>query len=219
MFANPTGTQGAAQLDLYLAARAPFTNVIFPAMGNHECTGYTASNCGTGNTDGITNNYTAFLQKMLAPLGVTTPYYTVNVASPTGAWTAKFVIMAGNAWDTTQAAWFTAEMAKPTTYTFVVRHEGTDATTAPGVTPSGQIMAKYPYTLLLAGHTHTFEWLPSTRQVITGNGGAPLTGSIDYGYVIAQQRADGALVFQELDYSTNAVETTFVVTASGAVTQ
>jgi predicted phosphodiesterase len=219
MFASPTSTAGAAQLDLYIAARQPFTNVVFPAMGNHECTGYTASNCGTGNADGITNNYTAFLQKMLAPLGVTKPYYTVQVASTSGAWTAKFVVVAGNAWDATQSAWFASEMAKPTTYTFVVRHEGSSATTAPGVTPSAQIMKQHPYTLLLAGHTHTFEYLSSTHEVITGNGGAPLTGSINYGYVIAQQRSDGAMVFQEFDYSTNAVQTTFVVKADGTPTQ
>jgi hypothetical protein len=219
MFAAPTGTAGSAQLDLYIAARAPFTNVVFPAMGNHECTGYTASNCGTGNTDGITNNYTAFLQKMLAPIGVTKPYYTVNVSGPSGAWTAKFVFVAANAWDSTQQAWFTSQMAVPTTYTFVVRHEGSSATTAPGVTPTATIMKQYPYTLLLAGHTHTFEYIQASHEVITGNGGAPLTGSINYGYVVAQQRSDGAMVFQELDYSTNAVQTTFVVKADGTPTQ
>ena len=36
-----------SMLDLYLAARQPYPNVQFPAMGNHECTGATASNCGT----------------------------------------------------------------------------------------------------------------------------------------------------------------------------
>jgi hypothetical protein len=110
-------------------------------------------------------------------------------------------------------------MAKPTTYTFVVRHEGSNATTAPGVTPSGQIMKQYPYTLLLAGHTHTFSYSASTREVIIGNGGAPLTGGVDYGYLIGEQRADGAIVFNEYDYSTNAAATTFVVTANGTPTQ
>ncbi len=219
MFANTYGVQQGPQVALYLGARAAFTNVVFAAMGNHECTGATASNCGAGNTDGETLNYTTFLTKMLAPIHVTLPYYTVDVASPSNAWTAKLVFVAANAWDAAQATWFDAEMAKPTTYTFVVRHEGVSADTAPGVTPSAAIMAKHPYTLLLAGHTHSFEYTPSTREVITGNGGAPLSGGVNYGYVVAQQRADGAIVFNEYDYMTNLAAKTFVVKADGTPTQ
>ncbi len=219
MFCNTYGTQQGPQVALYLGARAAFTNVVFAALGNHECTGATASNCGTGNADGVTKNYTTFLTEMLGPIHVTLPYYTVDVASPTGAWTAKFLFVAANAWDATQATWLDAEMAKATTYTFVVRHEGVTADTAPGVKPSAAIMAKHPYTLLLAGHTHTFDYSPTDREVITGNGGAPLSGSVNYGYVIAQQRADGAIVFQERDYVSNAVAKTFAVKADGTPTQ
>jgi hypothetical protein len=215
LFAKPYGSQAGPQLDLYLAARQAFTGTLFPAMGNHECTGATASNCGPGNADGVTHNYTTFLQKMLAPLGVSLPYYTVNVASKTGAWTAKFVFVAANAWDAAQAAWLDAELAKPTTYTFVVRHEGTIATTAPGVTPSKGIMNKHPYTLLVAGHTHTFEYYAADKEIIVGNGGAPLTGAVNYGYVVAEQQANGAIQFREIDYSTGKVEKTFAVKADG----
>src|SRR5256885_1035264 len=49
MFANPFTPQASStvdkQLDIYLAARSHFTKAEFPAMGNHECTGATASNC------------------------------------------------------------------------------------------------------------------------------------------------------------------------------
>ena len=38
-FANPTGSQGSAQVDLYMTARAKYSATLFPAMGNHECTG------------------------------------------------------------------------------------------------------------------------------------------------------------------------------------
>jgi len=215
-FASTTGTQQAAQIGLYLTARAAFTNVSFAAMGNHECTGATASNCGTGNTDGITTNYTTFMTKMLTPLGLKLPYYTVNIASPTKAWTAKLVFVAGNAWDATQATWLEGELAKPTTYTFVVRHEGASATTAPGVTPSIAIVNKYPFTLNLVGHTHEYYYNPQDREVVVGNGGAPLSGTGNYGYVVAQQRAsDGAIVFNEYDYMTNAVANTFALKADG----
>jgi hypothetical protein len=215
VFAKPYGSQASPQFDKYLAARAGFSNTVFFAMGNHECTGATASNCGPGNADGTPVNYTTFLQKMLAPLGKTEPYYTITVNGTGGAWTAKFVFIAANAWTPTQASWFAAELAKPTTYTFVVRHEGSNATTAPGVLPSDKIMAQHPFTLLLAGHTHTFSYNKSSREVITGNGGAPLTGTINYGYVVAEQRADGAIAFEAHDYTTNALLKSFAVKADG----
>ena len=219
MFAIPSGVQAAAQLDLYQAARQAFSGVLFPALGNHECTGATASNCGTGTANGVTKNYTAFMSKMLGPIGVSTPYYTVHIGSTTNAWTAKLVFIAANAWTATQASWLSTELAKPTTYTFVVRHESTTATTAPGVTPSQAIIDQHPYTLLIVGHTHTYAHYANEKQVIVGNGGAPLTGAINYGYVIARQRADGAMVFQEHDYTTNQVNSSFVVKADGTNTQ
>ena len=97
-----------------------FTNAVYAALGNHECTGATDSNCGTGNADGITKNYTAFMTKFLEPQGYTKPYYVVNLTAQDGTWTAKLVFIAANAWDSTQSAWLTTTLAQPTTYTFVV---------------------------------------------------------------------------------------------------
>jgi hypothetical protein len=215
MFASASGSEAGPQVDMYLAARAAFSNVVFPALGNHECTGATASNCGAGNKDGVTTNYSIFLTKMLAPLGVTRPYYTVEVGSKSRTWTAKFVFVAANAWDAAQASWLDGELSRATTYTFVVRHEGKSATEAPGVAPSQAIMDRHPYSLALVGHAHTFDYYASDRQVIVGNGGAPLSGSVNYGYVVAQQRSDGAIVFRALDYATNAVMKTFAVKEDG----
>ena len=211
MYAKASGTQSGPQLDLYLTARSNFTNIVFPAMGNHECTGADDSNCGEGNADGITVNYTSFMTKMLAPLGQSLPYYTIDIDGTNAAWTAKFVFIACNAWDTTQSTWLSAQLAKPTTYTFVVRHEGSDATTTGCVAPTAAIMAQHPYTLLIAGHTHTFAYYASEKQLIVGNGGAPLTGSIDYGYVVAEQQANGDILFKEFDYTTNTLQTSFTV--------
>ena len=218
VFAKPYGAQAAPQFDMYLAARQAFSNVVFPALGNHECTGATASNCGPGSADGMTANYTAFLSKMLTPIGVSTPYYTVSIGSTTNAWTAKLVFIAANAWSAAQASWLSTELAKPTTYTFVVRHESSTATAAPGVTPSQAILAQHPYTMLIVGHTHTYAHYANEKQLIVGNGGAPLTGGVNYGYVIARQRADGAMVFQEHDYTTNQVNETFAVKPNGTPT-
>ena len=215
LFATAWGSQGAPQLDKYLAAASGYTGLRLPALGNHECTGATTSNCGAANKDGLPKNYTAYLEKMLAPLGLTLPYYAFHVADTNDNWTAKFVFVAANAWDAQQAAWLDAEMAKPTTYTFVVRHEPVAADTAPGVNPSEAIINKYPVTIRLVGHTHTYVHKEATREVVIGNGGAPLTNTVPYGYAIATRRPDDAIEIKGYDYSTGKVFSTFAVNADG----
>jgi hypothetical protein len=215
-FASSWGSESAPQLDLYLAARARFPGALFPAMGNHECTGYTSSNCGFGNKDGITPSYTAFLEKMLRPLGEILPYYVVSFAAEDASWSSKVVVIAANAWDDTQAAWLETALAVPTTYTFVVRHESEAATTAPGTTPSEAIVKAHPLTLEICGHSHTYSrW---GNRVLFGNGGAPLTGEKDYGYGIVQQRADGSLAVDAIDYLTGDADPAFhfAVNADGS---
>ena len=209
MFATAFGSQSGPQLDLYLAARGKYSGTQFPAMGNHECTGAVDSNCGSGGKDGLTNNYKSFLSKMLAPIGQSNPYYEIDINATDGSWTSKFVFIAANAWDSTQSAWLDAALAKSTTYTFVVRHEPAEATTAPGTTPSETILAKYPYTLKIVGHTHLYEHKAYAKEIVVGNGGAPLTGTSNFGYAILQQRSDGAIVVDMHDYSTKATDSSF----------
>jgi hypothetical protein len=217
MFAKPAVGQAGPQLDLYLAARTRYPNPVFPALGNHECTGATASNCGDVSVDGLTDNYQQFVAKLLAPIGQTLPYFTFTVAAIDGTWTAKFVFVAANAWSTDQAAWLDGALVPETTYTFVVRHEPTAANTAPGVDPSQQIIDAHPYTLLITGHTHTYE-RRSGREIVIGNGGAPLSGSKDFGWGLVQQRADGAIQVDMLDYHTGLPDLgfRFAVNADGS---
>jgi hypothetical protein len=218
MFASTHGGQAAPQLALYLYARTAFSGIMFPAMGNHECTGATASNCGSGNSDGVTDNYSQFLAKMLKPLGQTQPYYSFGVDSSSGAWTAKFVVVAANAWDNAQAAWLEATLARATTYTFIVRHEPAAASTAPGVNPAEQIQSQHPYTLSIVGHSHTYA-KSGAKEVIIGNGGAPLTSSgANYGFGLVEQRDDGSIQFDVVDYATMQRDTrfTFAVRPDGS---
>ncbi len=208
MFASVGSPEAATQLDLYLAARAQYAGPFFPAMGNHECTGATASNCGAGSASGFTSNFNAFLTKMLGPIGQADPYYAVDVNATDGSWTAKLVFVAANAWSPAQAAWLDTTLARTTTYTIIVRHEARAANTAPGVTPSEQIMASHPYTLAIVGHSHTYEHRPG-REVIIGNGGAPLSGSKNYGFGVIGQRTDGALQVDMVDYASGTADTAF----------
>jgi hypothetical protein len=217
-FSSSYGGQAGAQLDLYLAARAKFSGTFFPAMGNHECTGGTSSNCGSGNKNGETDNYNQFMTKMLGPIQKTKPYYSVNIDATDGSWTSKFVFIAANAWDSGQQTWLTQTMAQKTTYTFVVRHESSSASDAPGVTPSDQILASSKVTLLILGHSHTVE-RPVINQALFGNGGAPLSGtSVNYGYGLIQQRTDGSIQVDSVDYMTNKPDPsfTFAVKADGS---
>jgi hypothetical protein len=217
-FANPTGTQSAPQIALFMAARAKFPGPFFPAMGNHECTGATASNCGSGNTNGETTNYKNFLSTMLGPISQTNPYYSMKISATDGSWTSKFVFIAANAWDSAQSSWLETTLAETTTYTFVIRHEANEANTAPGTTPSEAIVTKYPLTLEICGHTHDYS--KSGNRIVIGNGGAPLSGSGDYGYGLVTQRSDGNIIVDEIDYMTGAADSSFhfVVTPTGTLT-
>lgn len=208
IFASTFGTQAAPQLQLYLGARAAFPGTVFYAMGNHECTGATASNCGTGNANGTTSNYKQFLGLMMTPLGKTLPYYVVNVDATDKSWTAKYVFIAANAWDAAQATWLDQALSVKTTYTFIMRHEPAAATTAPGTTPSEAIMAKHPYTLAIVGHTHTYDH-PRTREIIVGNGGAPLTSGSNFGYALVTQRVDKAVQIDMFDMTTQKADLSF----------
>lgn len=208
VFAKPSGSQAAAQFKIYNAARAKYAGVVFPALGNHECTGATTSNCGTGNVDGITNNYSQFISAMLTPIGKPKPYYVVNVNATDASWTAKFVFVAANAWDTTQATWLSQTLAVATTYTFIVRHEPAEANTAPGVTPSEQIMAQHPYTLAITGHTHTYSHYLK-RQIVVGNGGAPLTSAGNFGFALITQLPNKSIQVDMLDVDTQKADLGF----------
>ncbi len=206
---NRPDTQAGPQLDMYLQARARFSGVLFPAMGNHECTGATSSNCGPGAENGITANYAAFVQTLLSPIQKNEPYYVVAIAATDRTWTAKVVFVAANAWSAAQETWLDSALSQPTTYTFVVRHEPASANTAPGVTPSEAIMARHPYTLAIVGHSHTYRHPASNwREVLIGNGGAPLTAR-DFGFGLFNQRSDGAIVVDMMNWQTGQADPAF----------
>jgi hypothetical protein len=178
-------------------------------MGNHECTGAVASNCVAG-AEGTTANLMAFEAALLAPINQTSLYYSINVSAVDGSWTSKFVFVAANAWDATQQAWLASTLASPTTYTFVIRHEPHDASSAPpGLAASEALLAQYPYTLCIVGHSHTYgHYYDSPREVLFGNGGAPLS-SKDYGYGRFMRRADGAIVVDAINWQTRMADPSF----------
>jgi hypothetical protein len=217
MFASVTGGQVDPQLAAYLAARAAYSGVVYPAMGNHECNGYTDSNCGPNGKDHEPANYMEFIARMAMPIGEARPYYIERFAALDASWTAKVIFIAANAWDAAQQAWLDAVLTEPTTYTFVVRHEPPDSNTAPGVEPTTLTLAKFPLTMLITGHTHTYQHIPAYREIIVGNGGAPLTSAFDYGYVTVVRQSDGTLQVTSKDYQTLATIDQFSVNPDGTL--
>ncbi|HEX4454982.1 MAG TPA: metallophosphoesterase [Kofleriaceae bacterium] len=215
-YASTTGSEQAPQIDKYMTARAGFSGPFYPAMGNHECTGYTDSNCGSGNPDGITKNYTTFISTMLSPIGQSEPYYVETVAASDSSWTAKLVVVSCNAWTTAESTWLTQQLAVATTYTFVVRHESVADMSQTKCTESQTIIGKNPLTLLIVGHTHEYSHEASDKEIINGIGGAPLTSGTNYGYTIINRNSDGTLTVTTYDYSTGKVIDTFKIQASGA---
>ena len=200
-----------AQVALFKKAMASYTaGPIYLTMGNHECTGADLSNCPNLNE---TANIQAFMT--LVPAGVTTPYYRIDVNTPLGK--AKFIFIAANSWDTnnTQQTWLQTQLADPTTYTFVVRHESTTSAGVPAsVAASEAIVAAHPFTLELLGHSHEYRRV-DTQHVISGNAGAPLDSGTEFGLLIVEQLANGNITVSEIDEATGAITDTWTVTPTG----
>ena len=95
----------------------------------------------------------------------------------------------------------------------MVRHEDVGATTGPCVTQMNSMLASAKYDLLIDGHSHQFanNSTASHKEIIVGNGGAPITGSYNYGFVTIQQQAAGGFVVTDYDYQSMAALATFTV--------
>jgi hypothetical protein len=195
VYASPEGGEAAKQLVFYTGAAQLYSGPVFPAMGNHECDGYTADNCAGAPTASLA----AFKSALLTPINQASDYFTINFQAQDGSWTAKLIVLACNDWDDDQRVWFAQELAKPTTHTLVARHEPTSASNAPCVKTSDALLATAKYDLLLVGHTHTFAH--SGKQFIVGISGAPLSGGGNWGYATVEQFSGGFMV-RQYDYET-----------------
>jgi hypothetical protein len=190
-----TQTAASAQIDAFLGARASFTGPVYLTMGNHECMTTTTGNCPNANES---PNAQLYMSK-LAPPGSTKPYFRIDLPTPFGS--AKLIFLAANAWATEQGDWLKTQLADPTRYTFVMRHEASNDQSAPGVGPTDTILMGAPLTVAFFGHTHVYQRIDPSH-VIAGNGGAPLDSGTQYGFVLVQQRPDGNLALSAIDQAT-----------------
>jgi hypothetical protein len=182
-FSSTAAGSAVPQYTDYMTARKQYSGTYLPTMGNHECNGFTNSNCPIGSFTGMTQDYVNLI--VTPSTGQSSPYFSALYVANDGSWTAKYVFVAANAWDSTQQSWLQRTLAVPTTYTIAVRHEPSNDTRAPGTTPSENLYAS------------SFASGALTVSVTVGNGGAPLDAGPSYGYAIGTRRAnDGALVIQ-----------------------
>src|SRR5439155_26154711 len=128
-----------------------------------------------------TNNLEAYANNMLAPINKGS-YYSFRVDDTAGRWTAKFIITACNMWSATQSSWLQSELAVPTTYTFVARHHPLGSNGPCNLEMDGIIRASTTINGFLTGHTHTVYFSGSAKELVEGVGGAPITGTANYGY-------------------------------------
>jgi len=77
-------------------------------------------------------------------------------------------------------------------------------------------LANHPLTLLIVGHTHTYRHDAARKQVIVGNGGAPINTGANYGYAIIERELDGTVTSTSYDYTSHAVVDRFTVKADGS---
>ncbi len=216
MFAATRNEAGVnAQLDLLLAAESRYAGRVFHALGNHECTGATASNCPLGNE---TPNVRAFHDRLASDYPM--PWFDFVVQTSRGD--AHFIATAPNAWGPQQAAWLASALQQPALYTIVIAHEEPGPSQGPGSLPIEDAIRARPggVTLRIYGHSHTYDH-PAANAVVTGNGGAPLSnGRGAYGFVGVVQREDANLVVTAYEIGTPPmVADSFVLTPGGALTR
>jgi hypothetical protein len=208
MNANPNGNEAKPQMDLYVAAMKRFSGPVFGSLGNHECTTGTTSNCAPPAA--TNNNYKAFVNGILKPIGKTKPYYEIPFNDTKGGWTAKLLVTACNAWDSAQKTWLENALKRRTDYTFIARHEPKGSTAPCNNQMDAIITASgVRYTMLLVGHVHNYNH--SGKQLLEGCGGAPLSGSANFGFATITQRADGDVRVRQYDSTTGQVVSTYTL--------
>ena len=178
------------QMALYTQATKHFANPWYLSEGNHDCWNQPTALCLPGSQ---APSFLAFMQA-LAPVS-RVPYYTFHVRTPHGR--ATFVVIAGNSWDATQAAWLEKTLAiadRNAKYTMVVSNHPLDDAFFPPAGAISAIVRQHKFALFMSDSLAMYRHHPNARDFILGLGGAPLAnGQGFYGYGIVDQLSSGRL--------------------------
>jgi hypothetical protein len=202
---DPAFADAKAQMGDYITAAALLGKPVFMTMGNHECSGSSSTLCSTATSYGTNANYTAFMDA-LAPIS-TAPYYRFDVKTNTGS--AAFIVVADDAWDSTQEQWLTTQLTDADAhakYTFVSKHHPDGNTDHPEFQTIYNLVLQHKYTLFLTGHSHLYRRVfNDARALVIGCGGAPLAGGTFWGYGTALQGNDDRIYVNVYDQATGNV--------------
>ena len=188
------------QMGFYMTAIAQGPSTFWMTMGNHECdAAYNKRQpCIVGGAHDP--NFAAYMTALNRPQ----PYYFTDVQTGTGL--ARFVMVADDAWDATQAAWLSSTLAYADArakYTIVARHHPVQGSRT-GAAETLSILHAHKYTLVLTAHNHDYEHDTTSwqgRSAVVGLGGAG--GS--WGFATVLQNPDGTLSFVQRDANGNPV--------------
>ena len=182
-----------------------FGGTWFMTEGNHECMGSGSGYCPTGSSN---VNFQAFLQA-LAPVS-STPYYSVNVQTSLGL--ATFVIVADNSFDSAQQTWLESTLTTADAnakYTIIAKHHPEGDTSVAANSTIMSIIRSHKFALLLTGHSHEYrhQTTDSGRDLVLGNGGAPLISAGTFnGYGVIDEQSNGQLQVSIFDVQSGAMQ-------------
>ena len=202
---NGSDTEAQQQMGFYMTAIGSGPSTWFMTMGNHECGNNTYPySCFT--TAPHDANFAAYLTALKRPL----PYYFTDVVTSQG--TARFVYIADDSWNSTQASWLSSTLTESDAfkYTIIVRHHPMIGSRT-GNSQILDLIRAHKYSLILTAHNHDYEhdlasW--NGRSAVVGLGGA---GGL-WGFATILQNADGTLSFVRRDANGNPVGTPWAVT-------
>ena len=196
---NQSDAEARQQMGFYMNAIAQGPSTWWMTMGNHEC-GSNAFpySCFVGGPPDA--NFSAYMAALGRPL----PYYANDVQTSRGL--ARFVVIADDSWDATQAAWLQDTLTDADArarYTIVARHHPVQGTRT-GAPEILNVLKQHQYALILTAHNHEYQHDAATwqgRSAVVGLGGAG--GKWGFGTVL--QGTDGTLVFVQRDANGNPI--------------
>jgi hypothetical protein len=205
-------TAAAAQMGDYMSAGALLGKPLFMTMGNHECSNSHTPGSDCSSSCSSDFKCGAFLNALKNVSS--TPYYRIDVKTNAGL--AVFIVIADDAWNSTQSAWLTQQLTDADAhakYTFLSRHHPTGNTEQTFFADIENIVHAHKYTLFLTGHSHLYRRSTSDpREVVMGLGGAPFDGSQSWwGYGTVMQCPDDYIYVTLYDQATGNVEDSFAV--------
>jgi hypothetical protein len=208
-------SEAAACMSDYGTAAAKLGKPVFMTMGNHECAASFSNDCGYAGAATMDAKMSAYMAALKTISGQTSPYYRFDVMTRSGK--AVFLVVADDAWNSTQQAWLTQQLNdadQNAKYTFVSKHHPDGNTDQPAFQQIYDLVKSHKYTLFLTGHSHEYKHqFNDHRAVVMGLGGAPFDNpnQMWWGYLTVLQCPDDSIQVTVYDQATGNLQDTWAV--------